>query len=571
VLYTSGSTGRPKGVSVSHAAIDDYIRWAQQTYDVTHTDRFGLFTSLGFDLTLTSLLLPLVSGASLKVFPADHSPADIAVADVIDDQSLTFAKLTPSHLAFWTDQHLRNSSIRCWVIGGEQLTVEQADRIARLMPRANIYNEYGPTEATVACMVHRYTQSDRKHTAVPIGLPAANHSIHVLDRFGHPVVDETVGEIYISGAGLASGYLHRPDETAERFTHVPGIEELVYRTGDLARWNAQGELEYLGREDSQIKISGIRFELSELDNLLLRHSDVSASASGLVAPVQTADPHEYCARCGLPDNYPDVQFSADGVCSVCSRFDAVRDEVMQWFGTPADLEAIAQRIKSQRRDGSPDCCVLFSGGKDSTYMVHQLVKLGLNPVALSLDNGYLSDGAHENIRRVVQDLGIRHEYLQTEHMNRIFADSLNRFSNVCHGCFKTIYSLSMQYADREGIGTVFTGLSRGQLFETRLDDLFSRPEIPVARYDEMIMQARKAYHRMDDVPGQCLGNGYFDSDECFERVQFVDFYRYIDVPLDEVYSFLETTARWLRPTDTGRSTNCLINDSGIYVHRQEQG
>lgn len=204
-------------------------------------------------------------------------------------------------------------------------------------------------------------------------------------------------------------------------------------------------------------------------------------------------------------------------------------------------------------------------------MVYQLVQMGLKPVALSLDNGYLSKGAHDNIQRVVQHLGIAHEYLRTDDMNRIFVDSLERFSNVCHGCFKTIYTLSMQYADQHGINTIFTGLSRGQLFETRLDDLFNRPELPVAQYDDMIMAARKVYHRVDDVVGQCLNNGFFDNDDCFDRVSFVDFYRYVDVPLDEVYEVLGTEVPWTRPGDTGRSTNCLINDTGIFVHRQEQG
>ncbi len=571
VLFTSGSTGFPKGVAITHGAIHDYISWAEKTYAVTGADKFGLFTSLGFDLTLTSLLLPLVVGASLRIFPATQGAADLAVKDAAADRSLTFLKLTPSHLGFWSDADLESSNARCWVVGGEQFMVEQAERITRAKPQARIYNEYGPTEATVACMVHRYTAADREGSAVPIGLPADNHSIHILDEFGHPVADEIAGEIHIGGAGLAAEYLNRPEETAERFVKIANIDELLYRTGDIARWNSRGVVEYLGRRDSQVKVSGIRFELSELDNLLGRHPDVAQAASVLCPTSPTAEPSLHCQKCGLPDNYPEVQFSADGICSVCQRFAEVHDDVMQWFGSTNQLRDLVDELKTSASNGKPDCAVLFSGGKDSTYMVYQLVQMGLNPVALSLDNGYLSQSAHDNIRRVVQHLGIAHEYLRTDDMNRIFADSLERFSNVCHGCFKTIYTLSMQYADRHGISVVFTGLSRGQLFETRLDDLFHRPELPVKRYDEMIMTARKAYHRMDDVVGRCLNNGYFDDDDCFDRVKFIDFYRYVDVPLDEVYEVLNTRVPWTRPSDTGRSTNCLINDTGIFVHRQEQG
>ncbi|MEM7283266.1 MAG: phosphopantetheine-binding protein, partial [Pseudomonadota bacterium] len=217
------------------------------------------------------------------------------------------------------------------------------------------------------------------------------------------------------------------------------------------------------------------------------------------------------------------------------------------------------------------CLVLFSGGKDSTYMLYQLVTLGLKPLAVTLDNGYVSEGAKENVDRAVRGLKVDHRYLATPYMDDIFADSLGRFSNVCQGCFKTIYTLSTNLAHELGVSHIFTGLSRGQIFETRLHDLFRHRIFDVETIEKQIIEARKVYHRVDDAVSKALDVGLFQDNELFTKIHFVDFYRYVDVPLSEVYRFLSEQAPWVRPSDTGRSTNCLINDLGIHVHKKERG
>jgi acyl carrier protein len=156
-------------------------------------------------------------------------------------------------------------------------------------------------------------------------------------------------------------------------------------------------------------------------------------------------------------------------------------------------------------------------------------------------------------------------------MDAIFADSLRRHSNVCHGCFKTIYTLALQRAREEGVAFIVTGLSRGQIFETRLHDLFALRIFDPAEIERRIIDARKVYHRVDDAVRERLDTSIFNDESVFADIEFVDFYRYCDVDLDEIYRTLQGRLPWIRPGDTGRSTNCRINDVGIFVHQRERG
>ncbi len=178
-------------------------------------------------------------------------------------------------------------------------------------------------------------------------------------------------------------------------------------------------------------------------------------------------------------------------------------------------------------------------------------------------------------RRSIADLGITHEFATTESMNEIFRDSLERFSNVCNGCYKTIYTLATARAHEMGIPVIVTGLSRGQFFETRLvPHQFEADRFEPDDIDRTVLQARRAYHHTHDAVTELL-----PEQSVFERtdidvlaeVEFVDYYRYVDVELAEMYDFLNDRAPWVRPDDTGRSTNCFVNAVGIHVHRAERG
>lgn len=576
VLYTSGSTGRPKGVVVSHAALANYVSWAGAYYAGGTPTDFPLFTPLTFDLTVTSVFVPLIAGGKVVVYPASENAA-AAVRQVFADDDVDAVKLTPSHLRVLVGRHLANSRIRTLIVGGEDLKTELAASVYRAGDgRFVIYNEYGPTEATVGCTVHRFDPERDDGPSVPIGEPAAGARIYVLNERQLLVPVGVSGEICVGGPGLAAGYLNRPDLTSDRFVEARLADgDRVYRTGDVGRWRMDGTLEYLGRADDQLKIRGVRVEPAEVEAALLSHRDVTEAVvrrADLTRPRQ--EPTHFCVQCGLPSNFPGASFDSDGLCNLCTGFDAYRVKAQRYFRGMDELRDLFQKGSGNSR-GTYDCLMLLSGGKDSTYALYQLVGLGLKVLAFTLDNGYLSEGAKSNIRSVTHSLGIDHVFGTTPAMNAIFADSLRRYSNVCNGCFKTIYTLGIQLALENGITHIVTGLSRGQFFETRLtEELFwsdGEEDEDADRIDLTILQARKAYHRADDAVSQLLDVQALQDDALFERVRFVDFYRYCDVSLEEMLRFLDEHAPWIRPEDTGRSTNCLINVAGIHVHKLERG
>ncbi|WP_254846670.1 non-ribosomal peptide synthetase [Hymenobacter sp. CRA2] len=276
VIYTSGSTGKPKGVAITHHNLRNYICWANEHYfgDGTRPN-FGLFTSLSFDLTVTSLLSPLTLGGQVYVYPQRAEIHDVLAHCFGGEAGINAVKLTPSHLNVLAGLGLTTTGVSCAILGGEQLTASQVRTLHTLNPAMRVYNEYGPTETTVGCVV-ALVQPDE---AIRIGQPIANTQVYVLNSAGMLVPPGVVGELFISGDGVAQGYLHRPELTAERFTlnpWQPGTRR--YATGDLVRWNPAGELEYLGRKDNQVKIRGHRIELGEVETALSAHPDVEAAA-----------------------------------------------------------------------------------------------------------------------------------------------------------------------------------------------------------------------------------------------------------------------------------------------------
>jgi amino acid adenylation domain-containing protein len=285
VIYTSGSTGRPKGVVVTHDNLANYILWAQQQYGGDRPVSFPLYSSVAFDLTVTSMFVPLVSGGTVVVYP-DADVRDLSIIDVFEDDVVDVVKLTPSHLAVLEPDHLATKRIRALILGGEELKTD----LARAAVEASgggvtVFNEYGPTEATVGCMIHRYEPETDTDVAVPIGTPAANTQIHVLDRNLEPVPPGVTGEIYVAGAGVSRGYLGAPDLTDAAFLPNPLMPgSRMYRTGDHARWRPDGVVEYLGRTDDQVKVRGYRIEPGEVEAALAAHPTVSGAAVAVREP-----------------------------------------------------------------------------------------------------------------------------------------------------------------------------------------------------------------------------------------------------------------------------------------------
>jgi len=294
ILYTSGSTGRPKGTEITHRSIVNYLRWCVRAYRLHEGTGSPVIGSVSFDGTLTSLFAPLLAGRALFLIPRGRE-LDVLTSGDYPEQGFSFIKMTPSHLRAFnglsrTRQVLGRT--HAVVLGGEGLHgVDLSPWREQGIP-TRVINEYGPTEAAVACCFEELLPDGAPlPERVPIGRPIAGMRLYILDRFLQPVPVGVPGELFIGGVGLARGYLRRPDLTAERFIpnpfdtagSGPGGSRL-YRTGDHARFLHDGRIEYLGRQDDQLKIRGHRVEAGEVEAALGSHPDIVQAAVVLQRP-----------------------------------------------------------------------------------------------------------------------------------------------------------------------------------------------------------------------------------------------------------------------------------------------
>ena len=273
VLYTSGSTGRPKGVQIEHGSLLNYLHWGAEEFGVDATTRLPLLTSMSFDVSGTSIFLPLITGGTVVLVPDQLS--HLTLRRLLAESGATMLNLTPSHLELIGRLDIEPSGFRSIVVVGEQLRVEVAARAQRMFGAGcRIINEYGPTEATIGCTAYTFDPvHDADRAAVPIGIPAHNTQVHLLDANRRFVPSGEVGEMYLAGVQLARGYLGRPDLDAERFPRLTDGTRM-YRTGDLARRLPDGGLEFLGRIDDQVKVRGHRVEPAEVADTLEQHPSV---------------------------------------------------------------------------------------------------------------------------------------------------------------------------------------------------------------------------------------------------------------------------------------------------------
>ncbi|WP_327065631.1 non-ribosomal peptide synthetase [Kitasatospora sp. NBC_01302] len=273
VIYTSGSTGRPKGVQIEHRSLTNYVHWATRAFGVDTDTRLPLITSPSFDVTGTSVFLPLLAGG--EVILLREEPTHLSLRHLLERSGANMLNLTPSHLDLIGRLDLAPAGYRTVLVIGEQLRVEVAARAQEMFgPACRIVNEYGPTEATIGCTAHTYDpQGDAGLAVVPIGLPADNTTAHLLDEELRFVAPGEIGELYLGGAQLARGYLGRPELDRERFVRLADGTR-VYRTGDLVRLLPSGELECVGRIDDQVKVRGHRVEPAEVARALEEHPAV---------------------------------------------------------------------------------------------------------------------------------------------------------------------------------------------------------------------------------------------------------------------------------------------------------
>ncbi|NVM91279.1 amino acid adenylation domain-containing protein [Variovorax sp. SG517] len=275
VIYTSGSTGKPKGSAVRHDALHSCMAWMQQTYRLTRADTVLHKAPFGFDVSVWEMFWPMTAGARLVVAnPGDHrDPARLV--ELIQRHQVTTLNFVPSMLqAFLAHKDIEASTrLKHIIVGGEAMPAETQRETLRRLSGATLQNLYGPTETTIH--VTRWTCCDDGQSLVPIGQPISETSARVLDAELNEVPRGVAGELYLGGVSLARGYLNKPGLSAERFVADPfGNGDRLYRTGDLVRWNAEGQLEYLGRIDHQVKIRGFRIELGEIEAQILAQPEV---------------------------------------------------------------------------------------------------------------------------------------------------------------------------------------------------------------------------------------------------------------------------------------------------------
>ncbi|WP_371627472.1 amino acid adenylation domain-containing protein [Streptomyces sp. NBC_01116] len=280
IIYTSGSTGRPKGVAVTHTGLPALARTLADAFGAGPGDRVLQFASLSFDTSVWEIVMALFSGAALEIVPADRRLGE-PLADFLAEHRVTHLTVPPAVLAALPDDAVAPGTTL--IVAGEACTPALVRAWAG---RTRMFNSYGPTETTVDATLWR-CDPDRlradDNSPVPVGTAVAETAALVLDAALRPVPPGTPGELYVAGSGLARGYLGRPGLTATRFVAAPygppGTR--MYRTGDLARRRADGELEYLGRADHQVKLRGFRIELGEIESALTALPGVRQAAAVL--------------------------------------------------------------------------------------------------------------------------------------------------------------------------------------------------------------------------------------------------------------------------------------------------
>ena len=273
VIYTSGSTGRPKGVCVEHRSVVDLVLGSARAYRIGPDDRILAYASIGFDISVAEIFPALAVGATLVLADEQDRLAPDRLQALLHRQRVTVAEVPPSLLGLLDPAAL--PALKLMIVGGEAPSAAQIARWVAAGPR--VLNAYGPTETTVTATLMECTADAAG--SVPIGRPMDNHRVYVLDEAGAPVAAGEPGELWISGPGVARGYLHLRELTAERFRSDPFVAGArMYGTGDRGRLNPDGTLQFLGRVDGQLNVRGFRIEPGDVEARLRAHPEVRAAA-----------------------------------------------------------------------------------------------------------------------------------------------------------------------------------------------------------------------------------------------------------------------------------------------------
>lgn len=565
-LYTSGSTGVPKAAVIEHQGVVALVESLRtRVYQgLGEALQVALVAPYVFDPSVQQIFGALLQGHTLHLLPEEARLEGTLLAEFLRENQIDVADGTPVHLELLL-QSSGEIPVRRFLIGGEALSGSVLRRFRQRFPESKISNVYGVAECSVDSLCLNTEEREDWSESVPLGHPLPNSRVYILNSGLRLQPFGVGGEICLAGPGVGRGYLNRPELSAEKFVDNPlRPGERLYRTGDRGRLNEDGLFEFLGRQDRQIQLRGYRIELGEIENTMMGYREVVSKP----APFPQNRPR--CLRCLLSEAHPGTRLDQDGVCNLCREFEELGGLAADYFRDEEEFQRLARSTR-ERANGEYDCLLLYSGGKDSSYVLYRLVELGLRVLAFTFDNGFISRAAMDNVSRQTERLGVESIVARTDHMDEIFVSSLEQDQTVCSGCFKALTTISTRLAADRGIPMVVTGLSRGQIYDTKLQGLYREGIIDPREVEEKLALFRRLFHAHRDPAARLLGDDLGDVD--FGAIEFVDYFRYDRTPVNAIRAYLEERdSHWKKPQDTGFcSSNCLMNDVGICVHSRERG
>lgn len=583
LYFTSGSSGKPKAVLGKNTSLLQFIAWEIKTFHVDENTRVSQFTSQCHDPFLRDVFVPLLAGGTLCI-PENKEQllSGVSLINWIESKRLNLIHCTPSLFRVFNSKTLSAENfndLKYILLAGERiLPGELANWYQIFGSRIQLVNLYGPTETTLAKLFYYIQPSDINRNSIPIGSPIEGCKIMIVDEDMKLKDKGERGEIIIRTPYHSFGYFGDVERTREKFIQNPfyqEAEDILYKTGDLGRILSDGNVEFLGRVDRQVKIRGFRVELDEIENELIKYPGIKECVLDFgenISKIEDKLNVSKCKKCGIPSIYPGTILDEKGICNVCHFYEEHKEKVQDYFGEMEELEAI---IKDGRGNDAKqyDCMLLYSGGKDSTYVLYKLVEMGFKVLAYTFDNGFISETAIENIKNIVKELNVDHVFDSYNKMNEIFLNGLHEECSVCNGCFKVLRIKSTKFAYEKGIKNIVTGFSRGQIFDLRLSDILKQGIFNVDEIEKKIFEQRLLYHIKNDYVTSFMSKDMLIDENMLKEIRLIDFYRYTNASKREIFDFLKSTSEyWNNPADTGVcSSNCKINDVGVFVQRKERG
>lgn len=575
IYFTSGTTGNPNAVVGENKSLLHFILWEIHELNIGVGTRVSQLTSSSHDPYLRDVLVPLLSGGTVCIPSLNSHVLTNNLVEWMNQARIQILHCTPSLF------HIINSFILTFedfkelkyvLLAGEKVKPWSLKYWYDIFDeRIQLINLYGPTETTLAKLFYYIHKEDCKKDDIPIGKPIEGCKVVLIDEGGN-ITDN--GEIHIKTPYRTKGYYKNDDLNGTCFVQNPFIkeEDIIYKTGDFGKLLPDGNIVFKGRKDKQIKVRGNRVEVDEIERKMQSYPGINDCVVDYVTFKTSSKSKDSCTRCGIPTNFPNVEIDSEGICNLCRLYENNNAKINQYFKTPADFENIFTNQKESKM-AEYDCLLLYSGGKDSTYVLSKLLNMGLNVLAYFFDNGYTSDQAYQNIIHSFEEFKVDYVIDKQDNMNDIFLSGIKKECSVCNGCFKVLSYRSLKLAFDKGIKYIVTGFSRGQIFDLRLESIYRQNCFDLVEVEKTIEEHRLVYFCKPDYVTENMDEVYKITEEILNSVTFLDFYRYHDINKEDIYNYLKKECSfWTMPEDTGKcSSNCLINDVGIYLQERMHG